>query len=371
MQALPIAESRARCGSVSAKLCVTSKVRGSTSRDGPTARGCRDNRRQQSPAIHAASGRRRAGLTAAGIALLVLASSTSIAEAQQGRSSGLHLELHEATSIPLPRGAAVLGGTLGAAGDILIWTPSEVWEFSTPHSGVQQVCAGMKLEPRYVVHRAPPIKAEIFDSVTSSVVVVDTAGHCFRRNETLFERAESIVAATQVGWAQVETRPGAAPIVRWVGRDGVRTDTIRMRDDVRLGDATDLTARGERESLLLAEAAFPFRILRYVSGHYLSVVTDPGGLFTGAERSALQAWTALPAVRLDQAYLQVLADPRSDERRLMLFSDTGRLVQSTIVEVAMGVLDADPRTRTVLAIRNVGVPELVIYTWRWRAPGRS
>ena len=64
----------------------------------------------------------------------------------------------------------------------------------------------------------------------------------------------------------------------------------------------------------------------------------------------------------------MLANPATDERRIVLYNELGHQLRTSQVVVAMGMLDADSATRTILAVRDVGTSELVLYRWRWRAP---
>jgi len=280
----------------------------------------------------------------------------------------LHLELHELASVQLPHGTAVLGGLITANGAIVFWTPSEVWELENWRAKPKRACTGIPIAPRYAVRAKAPVRAAIFDSLTHAVVEVRSGGDCTRVADVRFDSAASLVAGAEDEWVQIVIHRKGPQLVRWARSGNWHTEYLRLSEAVRLGDASTLVARGTRGGVLIGEARFPFRVFYKAPGVDPVALLEPSRTYTRSERRHLQGWIALQPVHLDRGYLQVLADPTSDERRFELYDEIGTKLRESQLEVAMGMLDADTVTRTILALRDAGFPELVIYRWRWRAP---
>jgi hypothetical protein len=83
-------------------------------------------------------------------------------------------------------------------------------------------------------------------------------------------------------------------------------------------------------------------------------------------QDSLAGWIGLGVLPLDTGYVLTVADPRSDERRIVLFDLEGRPVRTTSVRASWGAVAAIPKEHQLLAVRRTNVLELVVYKWRWR-----
>lgn len=282
------------------------------------------------------------------------------------------LELEEWTAIPLPRGTAVLGGLLNRDGSAVFWTPADVWLVANLNAPPTLACSGMHVSASYGVSRDVPLRVTFYEAVSRSLVDMDTAGLCVRRLAAAFDSTESLVAAIGSRWIQLAAPRGKPPTVRTIGVVSERAehlDTLRLPETARLGDVADLSVRGG-DALLVCESSFPFRVYQIDAGRNTRVLLDPTVGLGASDRASLASWTAFPPVHLDRGYLQMLADSRSDHRRLVLADENGKVLHESTVDVALGFLDVDTRRRILLAVRNAGAPELVVYRWHWRAPER-
>jgi len=79
-------------------------------------------------------------------------------------------------------------------------------------------------------------------------------------------------------------------------------------------------------------------------------------------------WVSTGWADLGSAFLQVVADLRSDRRLLFLFNSEGSLMRETVLDFPFGVLDTDIERRLLLAVRRPDGVELAVYSWSWRAP---
>ena len=163
------------------------------------------------------------------------------------------LELSEFASFRLPRGTAVLGGLLGGRGNIVFWTPRDIWLVSGANRTVKRVCGGIKLAPRYGLLHGSPSRVTILDSLTNTLVDIRQGGQCIREPATHFDARESVIAGLDDGWVQMITERGAPHTVRWVFSSEVRVEPLATGPQMRLPDATDLVVRGERHGVLLGE----------------------------------------------------------------------------------------------------------------------
>lgn len=73
-------------------------------------------------------------------------------------------------------------------------------------------------------------------------------------------------------------------------------------------------------------------------------------------------WFGLPILRIEDGYLRVVADLRSDTRRFERWSDSGRHMATTVAEGALGLMASDQAGGRVLGMRSrVKYHELVLF----------
>jgi len=118
--------------------------------------------------------------------------------------------------------------------------------------------------------------------------------------------------------------------------------------------------RPARGGILMARAVDPYDVYH---------ISDAGVVIrqlVPAPPAGVGDWLALPALQVDGAYLQVLADRQSDRRELILWDSTGKAMNRRRIDAPIGFLDADPATRQVIASRDgVGGREIVVYHYNW------
>jgi len=74
---------------------------------------------------------------------------------------------------------------------------------------------------------------------------------------------------------------------------------------------------------------------------------------------------ALRAMRLDRGYLLQLSELSEDRRLIILLDDRGNLIRSSIIDAAIGFMVSEPNSRLLLAFRDIGRQEFVLYRWTW------
>ncbi len=284
-----------------------------------------------------------------------------------------HVELHQVGSVRLPSGQPIIDGRLGISGEVVVWSKTTLWWIASPQSAPVAICAGV----------LDGIRLAVFDDTAAALVVVESTGTvsrvplhrpCGRSRIGKVVVDEAILAAGGGGVAAVILNHGHPPRVMPQSQGGQTRLVLGPGRHVRrLGAPVDYGARLEVNRLLLTETTFPFRSWAISQQGDSHLVLDPSSMFGAADRAKmLNGWTSGHAVLLDSVYLQVLADPRSDERRLVTFSaTTGKALRSLRLDVAAGIIDAVSGIQTAIAIRNTGQLELVYYRWRWRRDNDS
>lgn len=78
-------------------------------------------------------------------------------------------------------------------------------------------------------------------------------------------------------------------------------------------------------------------------------------------------WFPLPLLPLDSGFLQVLADVRSDTRRIELWDEAGRHIRTTVLHSPIGLFSSSPEHRLLLGMKGGDPFRLILYRWRWHA----
>jgi hypothetical protein len=73
----------------------------------------------------------------------------------------------------------------------------------------------------------------------------------------------------------------------------------------------------------------------------------------------------LAVFALDTGYIQLLADPKTDLRAMLVYAPDGSLTHVTTIDTSMGILSTDPTEHELLMIRRTDKLEIVRYSWRW------
>lgn len=116
----------------------------------------------------------------------------------------------------------------------------------------------------------------------------------------------------------------------------------------------------EEDGILITAVLPPFSVLRVRSTGEVEEFQSV------ADRFPIDQYDmSLPAVPLDRGYLQMLSDTRSDQRAMILYSTTGDIIRTTTLEVAIGFVSSDPSSQLLFGARQLGVQELVSYSWSW------
>lgn len=270
----------------------------------------------------------------------------------------LHLE--EEFAISLPRAAPVIGVAGEHAGRLVAWSTDSAYLVSATDPPV--------VLP--VALAAAPAGAGMARNGT--IELIDPGAGLLRRTEAdgqgsdtplpVGVRVRDAVRTEPHGW--VIGGVDARGRYRVQGLDGTAWWVISP-DTLPGGTLPPYRLSAAADGVLLTEAEPPFRTWR--------VGPDgPGTVFAplsagSPERQGVQRWVSAPVIDLGDGLVQTLADLASDRRVMILYDRGGREVRKTVLGVPMALVGITRDRRHLLAVRDVGSPEIVLYRWRWRS----
>ncbi len=276
--------------------------------------------------------------------------------------------MDEVESVPIPDEVGILGGAFMSDGSVILWSEKELWTHSPGQRRLTRICRNLEIAPRYAVASREHGYHEVFDSASHRVLKFRTSQRCAPRFEWQASGGASLVGHTADSWMEVIIASSSRLIVR--GPNRKRRDSvvaIPFQHLVRFGAPKDYMISAADSALLITEIGFPYRTLHLTSQGGVRIALDPAAQLTPQVRAdVLTGWESLRVLPLDDWFIQVLADPRSDRRRILVLDAGGHIVRSTLLDVAIGVMDAEQRRKRLIVLRNVGRSELVYYRWRWR-----
>lgn len=83
---------------------------------------------------------------------------------------------------------------------------------------------------------------------------------------------------------------------------------------------------------------------------------------------ASRGWLAMGALHVDEGWIQVLFDPSSDNRLTLTFDCKGKVIGSSLMDVALGLVGYGAMPHSLLGLRDTGSGGLnvLVYRWRWK-----
>lgn len=288
-----------------------------------------------------------------------------------GGSIDRQLRLDELQSLSVPSTFEVSGADRDATGRIVTWQAGSGKVLEWNRRSWTTVCRGV----------AGRVLAAAIVDTSSTIEIVDAKGPRVLRQR----RGKPCVVITSL------PRTEAIAAVRWHNEWIVAT--IDQRGDRQL---RSITGNGTVHSFLDGSGTIPLRNAHLTPGtqgiivaadswpfeHELigpSVVDPKHGtpfvreqwLVVDGDTLEAPHTTALAIHELDDGYIQVVADLRSDMRVLTLLDSALRPVKARALDAPLGVLATYPATQTLLAVRRTRGLEIVVYRWRWLNSGNG
>jgi hypothetical protein len=299
----------------------------------------------------------RTTLVGVAAAVAVLGACGEAPERIPGRPR-LHLE--EEFAIPIGDSAPLIGVVAQDAGRIVAWSQTGAYLLSATEPP--------KVMP--VTFSGAPAGAGLrAEGITE---FVDPAAALLRRSSSSREDAPVALPAglrvldgvrtDEFGWVlagidadgqyNIQPLDGAS---WWV----VRPDTLRG------GVLPPYRLAATGDGVLLTEAEPPFRTWRVRSGGRSDPFAPTGAGYP--ESSGVQRWVSGPVVDLGEGLVQTLSDLASDRRVMVLYDRDGREMRKTAVGIPMALVGITLDRKHLVAVRDMGSPEVVLYRWRWES----
>lgn len=174
------------------------------------------------------------------------------------------------------------------------------------------------------------------------------------------DSAVRIGKAWFIGWRASDTTYGTARL----SENGIVSD---VQVSVVPSEARENTGAGVVLANLWGIPAYTWRRAPFTTratGAVPAKILDPMAAFRQhVGRSA--NWAALAPVTFADGAVQTVADLTSDRRFVIVYSRDGAVLSATTLNAPLGFVAAAPTAHRILAARNVGSLELVIYEWSW------
>lgn len=295
------------------------------------------------------------------------------ANRQLPTSAANQLELIESLVVALPASDQVVGGKLLGPDSVAYWTNSSVQVLTKGLSTSSTLCGGLLDWPRAVAHADGGTEVEILDR--RGIVVSHIGGRCVRRDLHGSSGSISSGIRTARGWVWVERDPDGVTSMN--SEFPIAHVSQSLTGAFKLGERDStlntllLSPSGEGFAVTLSQEPFAWAV--FLRDSMIRSGKPPPGVLDTSSFQLIDPsgvapwWITTGLVDLGSAFLQVIADLRSDRRMLLLFNASGSFVRATALDFPFGVLDSDPAQRRLLAIRRPDSLELVVYSWGWQA----
>ena len=302
---------------------------------------------------------------------LILASISmpSVSIAQSTDSDSNTIVLDEQWSVPLEAIQAPVGMDISREGLVLIWGSDWVKVYQDKGTRVTSPCDG----------RLTTVVAAGFVGVAQTIYILTTNPDSLFRASVDGSCPEAMLFKSGASSTVGTVHPNGT-ILLLREKDGISTLEVaqiptgrrlwryRLKRD---GDAM----KGDEILLSGSELGFTINSM-HPPYEFLTVAmngegTDEVNRITPALKNRLRGegaeWIALQAVPLQKGrYIQTIVDVRGDRRLIVIVDDSGRVLRQVAVQVPMRFIDASPRSRLLLAGRNLETQELVVYRWARR-----
>jgi len=287
------------------------------------------------------------------------------------------LVLEEIRAIDIPRGFELRGAVVTRTQSVLFWSEqSATVVFEQPlirpdqPQIVRMLCPQLLERPIAAAFVAGDSIIEIIEASKKQILRTGPEASC-RSVGSIDLNGEMISAVrTEAGWVIGSQTPEEAPRISGISsQGGIRWEIV---SDGTVGNPTNVPtaslSRG-KDGALLTSIRWPFSWAASDDLGKLGVQRGPVALSPEAPSDPLPElsdWGSLPVLPLDNGYLQVLADPASDRRLLILYGPSGRVLRFTEVDVPMGLISSLPEESLLVGLRSTDVIQIVVYRWRWQ-----
>jgi len=290
--------------------------------------------------------------------------------------SGPTLELRELYSIPVPDSFQPTGATILSPDTILAWSSDADHLLLASHTNVRPFAEAVVQRPLAVGFAGRDRRLEVVDLAKRAIVELSRDGTAIAVHslQSVFESIEVETAARdRRGWyLGGPDESGTYHVIFCDAGDDTRRAVSLGR---KLEDERPISGylSPEDSSVLLSLLRWPFEVVRVDSRGRPPIRFRPELPPKFAEALGLvevgRNWIGQRAIPLDTGILHGIADLRSDRRVLIRYAEQGHTAAYRTLDVPVGMVASLPEARLLLAARNLGHLEFVLYSWHW--VGRS
>ncbi len=284
-----------------------------------------------------------------------------------GTNAGLYPELilTQHRSFQLASGENVLGAVPLGRDAVVYWGSNAIGLVAVSGSHTDVLCRHGNLG--IVGGGVAADGVVLFDSIDASVFLVSSSGKC-RKLRSLPAETLTAGVTTDSGWLIIDRLRNGKPRLVFY-RNGREQPVSRDLPGFAL-DSTQLSwlylSRSPNGAFIgTRQAPFSWASLS-PEGNAISVSYTQEKPSVPGVVEYMPFWYSLPVLDLDQGYLQVLADLRSDRRRFVIFDKAGMILRMRDVVAPMGIFSR--HGQELLGMRMLNAPEIVEYRWRWHQP---
>lgn len=281
----------------------------------------------------------------------------------QGSSA---INLRQTASLIVPAGFEVSGAALSQNGALVFWSRESKAVRWSDGRRIRELCLGIDLNPLAAAFNERSKKIEIVDAQTGRIYQADAGGSC-RVKYTLGRAGPVHAAAYARGpgqWFGLMKRDGRTlvVVVQPDGRRGqLRLPYIPEQDLV----VTHMTA--SRAGVVFSRLRPPFAWQSVAPTGRIISAGRPFGVDTTIKVDSDSAVGSnllfgTPVRAIDSGFIQLLSDPRTDVRVLVTYASNGRPNKISTIKLSLGLLDFEPSTNRLLALRRTDIAELVTYS---------
>lgn len=276
------------------------------------------------------------------------------------------IQLVEVASFLVPAGFEVSGGALSKSGSVVFWSRDSKSVMITDGRSTRTLCPGIALDPLAAAFTARHSFVELVDAQSGRVISVSAEGTCrfgakLSPSGTVTAVAYSRETDEWVGLIK-RNRESVLVIAGSGGRRYVRIPS-GPGADVHMTHVTAMDSEVVLSSLMAPFAWSAMSLQGRIRAQGRPFATDT--IVAVESVSAVSSQLLGMATRaIDNGFIQLLADPRSDLRVFVLYGSDGHRSRRTTIAVSIGLLDSDSATDQVLALRRTSTSELVLYSLR-------
>ncbi len=273
-----------------------------------------------------------------------------------------YLRLTEVSSNPVPDSFPVSGLVGSRDGELALWSPNASFLLMLRDGEFRALGKGSLHQPvgaKFLHDR----RIEVVDAEQKQLVT-------FSRGAIEVVRPLKIpmeiwnAVGTDEGWFIAGADSSNLYSVYF--RDHTSTDPHRIYQQ-EIGTTSSATGAaylstdGQSAIITLAEAPFTTTVVDS-EGKVQLIMTPDAGSVNALDTASVETgplWISLPVVSLGEAFVQTLADSRSDLRVFVLFDDTGQIIRRTEIVAPLGFAGSLPSDSTLIAVRRLEGQEIV------------